>query len=234
MKPAGGEGEEKSIWTLTKCCNGRGKWGRSNLWIDFSSEEQAKEMVFQHMSFYQPDSLLGGVQWNLLSIHFPVMEQNVLVESLGRLAIGDASRRLLDTRALDDTMAGVLSEVAGHMDLTWAAMDNVENSEGPGAPPQETSEAAHSANLAVSTPGITQVPVVADGAEKAVESDDELDLPPETKEGTTPTKAQGKKARSGHKRAGASPFKADAMVDSSPVVDPKSKRGATEAVAPRK
>ena len=97
LGPAASEvdGKEVLAWSLSRRLNKNRKWGRSSIFLDFVDPDAAKAAVYNHtMGIYQPDPLVGGIQWTLSSNHWPVLEEARVLESFGRLAIEDATKRM--------------------------------------------------------------------------------------------------------------------------------------------
>ena len=78
--------------------NKKGAWGRTSLWLDFVSEELAKQIFFKHATFYQPDNTLGGIQWTLQSQHWAIESEEQILASIRGLTLTDIE----DRRKLQD------------------------------------------------------------------------------------------------------------------------------------
>ena len=96
--------------------NELGKWGRTNLWLDFVKVEAASAAVQHFSSFHQPDVLLGGIQWTLSSKHFSFLDEHSFAAGLGRLALEDATKRMADSRTKDEGLKSAFLEMGKHMD----------------------------------------------------------------------------------------------------------------------
>jgi hypothetical protein len=206
------DNEQSSVvWTLSRRLNAKNKWGRQNILFDFLDPEKARAAVYSHMSVFQSDTVLGGIQWTLSSRHYPILEEHSVLEGFGKLAIEDSTKSMEASRNADSTLADFFAGVGTNMDKL------VEESKVPQVEAVKCDDEA-----AVHDPP-EEDHIIADGVEKEVQIDDaNNDMP------TPPLrKAQGKN----RKRVGASPFKEGTMTDS-PAPEQLAKRASND-VAPR-
>ena len=81
-----GDEEKETLYTISKRLNKKGKWNKTNIWIDFCEEQDAQTAVTQHEEFYQSDASLGGIAWKLKSPHFSISDEAAAVNMFEKVA----------------------------------------------------------------------------------------------------------------------------------------------------
>ena len=98
------DAQSEVLWSVSLRTNKKGNWGRSNIWLDFSTEQAAKSTFFAHTSIYQPDSVFGGIQWTLQSQQWSVDEESQVLRTIKGLALEDIADRQANLKDLDNDL----------------------------------------------------------------------------------------------------------------------------------
>lgn len=129
--------EQGSVrWRLEKKCNRQGKWGRRNVNIIFTSEDDAKKAIEETQQIYQHCLTFGAIQWKMSSPHFKLDSVDAVRSSFPRLALADATATVLASRSNEESKHCdfakradeymLLVERRASDDLSCPAIDDIE------------------------------------------------------------------------------------------------------------